>query len=81
MNAPQKLGIVDRSNEPWEDGTGGYFRVVEDGGKFKMYYGAFLRIRTRALLRRERRRPALDQAASGARRDRRPHGQQRPYGR
>ncbi|WP_422931454.1 hypothetical protein [Singulisphaera sp. PoT] len=43
MNPAQKLGIVlDSSKEPWEKGTGGYFRVIEDGGKFKMYYGAFL---------------------------------------
>lgn len=42
MNPAQKLGIVlDSENEPWERGTGGYFRVIEDGGKFKLYYGAF----------------------------------------
>jgi hypothetical protein len=43
MNPAQKLGIVlDSSKEAWEKGTGGYFRVIEDGGKAKMYYGAFL---------------------------------------
>jgi hypothetical protein len=43
MNPAVKLGIVlDSTKEPWERGTGGYFRVIEDGGKFKMYYGAFL---------------------------------------
>jgi hypothetical protein len=42
MNPAQKLGVVlDSEKEPWEHGTGGYFRVIEDGGKFKMYYGAF----------------------------------------
>ena len=42
MNPAQKLGIVlDSTNEPWELGTGGFFRVIDDGGKFKMYYGAF----------------------------------------
>lgn len=42
MNPAQKLGIaLDSEREPWELGTGGYFRVFEDGGKFKMYYGAF----------------------------------------
>ena len=41
MNQAQKLGIViDSSKEPWEKGPGGYFRVIDDGGKFKMYYGA-----------------------------------------
>jgi hypothetical protein len=43
MNQAQKLGIVlDSSTEPWEKGPGGYFRVIDDGGKFKMYYGAFV---------------------------------------
>ncbi len=43
MNPAQKLGIVLNSKDvPWERGTGGYFRVIEDGGKFKLYYGAFL---------------------------------------
>lgn len=42
MNPAQKLGLVLDSKEPWERGTGGYFRVIEDGGKFKMYYGAFV---------------------------------------
>ena len=43
MNQAQKLGIViDSSKEPWEKGPGGYFRVIDDGGKFKMYYGAFV---------------------------------------
>jgi len=43
MNPAQKLGIVlDSTKEPWEKGTGGYFRVIEDGGKLKMYYGAFV---------------------------------------
>ncbi|MGV3719899.1 MAG: hypothetical protein ACO1SX_03230 [Actinomycetota bacterium] len=42
MNPAAKLGIVlDSEKEPWELGTGGYFRVLEDGGKFKLYYGAF----------------------------------------
>lgn len=42
MNPAQKLGIVlDSTDAPWELGTGGFFRVIEDGGKFKMYYGAF----------------------------------------
>lgn len=42
MNPAQKLGIVlDSEREPWEHGTGGYFRVIEDGGKCKLYYGAF----------------------------------------
>ncbi|MCW3053885.1 MAG: hypothetical protein JWN14_3055 [Chthonomonadales bacterium] len=42
MNPAQKLGIVlDSTREPWELGTGGFFRVIEDRGKFKMYYGAF----------------------------------------
>lgn len=44
MNPPQKLGIVLHSaGEPWELGPGGFFRVIEDGGRFKMYYGAFTR--------------------------------------
>lgn len=43
MNPAQKLGVVlDAGNSPWERGQGGYFRIVEDGGKLKMYYGAFL---------------------------------------
>jgi hypothetical protein len=43
MNPAQKLGIVlDPSEVSWELGQGGYFRVIEDGGKFKMYYGTFL---------------------------------------
>jgi hypothetical protein len=43
MNPAQKLGMVlDSSKERWEKGPGGYFRVIEDGGKFKMYYGAFV---------------------------------------
>ena len=43
MNPAQKLGIVlDSAKEPWVDRPGGYFRVVEDAGKFKMYYGSFL---------------------------------------
>lgn len=42
MNPAQKLGIVlDSTDAPWELGTGGFFRVIEDGGKYKMYYGAF----------------------------------------
>lgn len=42
MNPPQKLGVVLNSEGiPWEHGTGGFFRVIEDGGKFKLYYGAF----------------------------------------
>ncbi len=41
MNPAQKMGIVLESSEPWERGTGGFFRVIEDGGKAKMYYGAF----------------------------------------
>jgi hypothetical protein len=42
MNPPQKLGIVlESEGVPWEKGTGGFFRVIEDGGKFKLYYGAF----------------------------------------
>jgi len=42
LNPAQKLGIVlDSEKEPWEHGTGGYFRVIEDGCKFKLYYGAF----------------------------------------
>ncbi len=42
MNQAQKVGIaIDSKTEPWEKGTGGYFRVIEDGGKFKLYYGAF----------------------------------------
>ena len=45
MNPAQKLGIVlDSTNEPWELGTGGFFRVIEDGGKYKMYYGAFTEV-------------------------------------
>lgn len=43
MNPAQKLGMVlDAADEPWSRGPGGYFRVIDDGGKFKMYYGAFL---------------------------------------
>ena len=43
LNPAQKLGMVlDSSKEPWERGPGGYFRVIDDGGKFKMYYGAFV---------------------------------------
>jgi len=42
MNPAQKLGMVlDSTHEPWELGTGGFFRVIDDGGKVKMYYGAF----------------------------------------
>lgn len=42
MNQAQKLGIVlDSEKEPWEKGTGGFFRVIEDAGRSKMYYGAF----------------------------------------
>lgn len=45
MNPAQKLGIVlDSTNEPWELGTGGFFRVIEDDGKYKMYYGAFTEV-------------------------------------
>jgi hypothetical protein len=45
MNPAQKLGIIlDSTNEPWELGTGGFFRVIEDGGKYKMYYGAFTEV-------------------------------------
>lgn len=44
LNPAQKLGIaLDSEKEPWEAGTGGFFRVIEDGGKFKLYYGAFTR--------------------------------------
>jgi hypothetical protein len=44
MNPPQKLGIVlDSGNAPWEHGPGGFFRVIEDAGKLKLYYGAFTR--------------------------------------
>ena len=43
LNSPQKLGIVlDSEDTPWENGTGGYFKVIDDRGVFKMYYGAFL---------------------------------------
>jgi hypothetical protein len=42
MNPAQKLGVVlDSAKEPWEHGTGGYFRVIDDGGKLRMYYGVF----------------------------------------
>lgn len=45
MNPAQKLGVVlDSANAPWELGTGGFFRVVEDGGKCKLYYGAFTKV-------------------------------------
>jgi hypothetical protein len=42
MNPPQKLGIVLEKSEPWEVGPGGYFRVVEDGPTFKLYYSSYL---------------------------------------
>jgi hypothetical protein len=39
MNQAQKLGrVLDASNEPWERGQGGYFRVIEDGGKLNRPY-------------------------------------------
>lgn len=42
MNPAQKLGIVlDSEDAPWEHGPGGFFRVLEDAGKLKLYYGAF----------------------------------------
>lgn len=45
MNPAQKLGIVvDSTDSPWELGTGGFFRVIEDQGKYKMYYGAFTEV-------------------------------------
>lgn len=45
LNQPQKMGVVlDSEKEPWELGSGGYFRVIEDAGKFKMYYGAFTEV-------------------------------------
>src|SRR4051812_46629064 len=43
MNPAQKLGVVlDSAGVPWERGPAGYFRVIDDGGKCKLYYGAFL---------------------------------------
>lgn len=44
MNPAQKAGIVlDPQDAPWELGLGGFFRVIEDGGRCRLYYGAFTR--------------------------------------
>ncbi len=42
LNQAQKMGIVlNSADTSLEAGLGGFFRVIEDAGKFKMYYGAF----------------------------------------
>jgi hypothetical protein len=48
MNPAQKLGIVLPSGDvPWEVGSGGYFRVLDEGSegreKCRLYYGSFTR--------------------------------------
>ena len=42
QNPSQKLGaIVDMNGKPSNEKTGGYFKVISDSGKFKMYYSSF----------------------------------------
>lgn len=42
MNPAQKLGpMLDMNGKPSNEKTGGYMKVIADGGKFKMYYSSF----------------------------------------
>ena len=38
LHAPQPRETVLRLGEPWEGVYSGYFTVLHDGGKFRMYY-------------------------------------------